>query len=209
MMYANIRTALRRRAQGAEPQDPEMGGLVEKQIEHAISGLVDRNDEMCRATIERDHVVNAWTSRSTTSAYGLLALHQPAAKDLRLITTGLKITTDLERIGDNRRQRRERALELNQEPQLKPFIDIPRMADCGADHAAAEPSTAFVNEECRAGADSVPQRRRDRSADRPALPRADRVHGRGAADDHPCHPAALHRQATSSASPTTPPTSRR
>ena len=59
----------------------------------------------------------------------LLALHQPAASDLRFITTGLKITTDLERIGDNAVNICERAIELNAEPQLKPYIDIPRMAD--------------------------------------------------------------------------------
>jgi len=59
----------------------------------------------------------------------LLALHQPAASDLRFISTGLKITTDLERIGDNAVNICERAVELNEEPQLKPYIDIPRMAE--------------------------------------------------------------------------------
>jgi phosphate transport system protein len=58
----------------------------------------------------------------------LVALHQPAASDLRFITTGLKITTDLERIGDNAVNICERAIELNDEPILKPYIDIPRMA---------------------------------------------------------------------------------
>ncbi len=59
----------------------------------------------------------------------LLALHQPTASDLRFITTGLKITTDLERIGDNAVNICERALELNEEPQLKPYVDLPRMAE--------------------------------------------------------------------------------
>jgi phosphate transport system protein len=59
----------------------------------------------------------------------LLALHQPAGRDLRLITTALKITTDLERAGDMAENLCERVLELNTEPQLKPFIDLPRMAD--------------------------------------------------------------------------------
>ena len=59
----------------------------------------------------------------------LLALHQPTASDLRFITTGLKITTDLERIGDNAVNICERTLELNEEPQLKPYIDLPRMAE--------------------------------------------------------------------------------
>jgi len=123
----------------------EMGGLVEKQIEHAINGLVDRNDEMCRATIERDHVVNRMDVEIDDICIRLLALHQPAAKDLRLITTGLKITTDLERIGDIAVNVCERALELNQEPQLKPFIDIPRMADV-AQTMLRQSLDAFVNE---------------------------------------------------------------
>ena len=106
----------------------EMGGLVEKQIEHAVRGLVERDDALCRITIERDHDVNRMDVDIDDLCIRLLALHQPAAKDLRLITTGLKITTDLERIGDIAVNLCERAIELNKEPQLKPFIDIPRMA---------------------------------------------------------------------------------
>jgi len=106
----------------------EMGGLVEKQIEHAVRGLVERDDALCRVTIERDRDVNRMDVDIDDLCIRLLALHQPAAKDLRLITTGLKITTDLERIGDIAVNLCERAIELNKEPQLKPFIDIPRMA---------------------------------------------------------------------------------
>jgi phosphate transport system protein len=123
----------------------EMGGLVEKQIEHAITGLVERNDELCRATIERDHTVNRMDVEIDDICIRLLALHQPAAKDLRLITTGLKITTDLERIGDIAVNLCERALELNREPQLKPFIDIPRMAEV-AQTMLRQSLDAFVNE---------------------------------------------------------------
>jgi phosphate transport system protein len=76
----------------------------------------------------------------------LLALHQPTARDLRLITTGLKITTDLERIGDMAVNMCERALELNQEAQLKPFIDIPRMAEV-AQTMLRQSLDAFVRED--------------------------------------------------------------
>lgn len=122
-----------------------MGGLVEKQIEHAIGGLVDRDDEVCRVTIERDRDVNRMDVEVDDLCIRLLALHQPAAKDLRLITTGLKITTDLERIGDIAVNICERALELNQEPQLKPFVDIPRMAAV-ARTMLRQSLDAFVNE---------------------------------------------------------------
>jgi phosphate transport system protein len=59
----------------------------------------------------------------------LIALRQPKARDLRLITTTMKITTDLERMGDMAVNIAERAIELNEEPQLKPFVNIPKMAE--------------------------------------------------------------------------------
>src|SRR6266850_203887 len=105
-----------------------MGGLVEDQIQKAVKSLVNRDSELAEIIIERDHIVNRMDVDIDDLCIRLLALHQPAAKDLRLITTGLKITTDLERIGDIAVNLCERALELNKEPQLKPFIDIPRMA---------------------------------------------------------------------------------
>lgn len=106
----------------------KMGGLVESQIAEAVESLVNRDTEQARQTIARDAEVNRMDIESDDRCINLLALHQPAASDLRFITTGLKITTDLERIGDNAVNICERAIELNEEPQLKPYIDIPRMA---------------------------------------------------------------------------------
>jgi phosphate transport system protein len=107
----------------------KMGGLAERQIAEAIDSLVDRNTGQARTTLARDVEVNRMDTDMDERCVRLLALHQPAASDLRFITTGLKITTDLERIGDNAVNICERAIELNQEPQLKPYIDIPRMAE--------------------------------------------------------------------------------
>jgi phosphate transport system protein len=107
----------------------KMGGLAERQIAEAIDSLVDRNTEQARTTIARDVEVNRMDTEMDERCIRLLALHQPAASDLRFITTGLKITTDLERIGDNAVNICERAIELNEEPQLKPYIDVPRMAE--------------------------------------------------------------------------------
>jgi phosphate transport system protein len=107
----------------------KMGGLAERQIAEAIDSLVNRNTGQAHETIERDVEVNRMDTEMDERCIRLLALHQPAASDLRFITTGLKITTDLERIGDNAVNICERAIELNQEPQLKPYIDIPRMAE--------------------------------------------------------------------------------
>jgi len=105
-----------------------MGGLVEQQIARAIESLVERDSDLARDVIERDREVNHLDILIDEECLKVIALHQPAAGDLRLVTTALKINTDLERIGDMAVNICERALELNEEPTLKPYIDIPRMA---------------------------------------------------------------------------------
>ncbi len=124
----------------------EMGGFGEKQIVNAVAALVGRDDALARATIERDHTMNRMDVEIDELCLRLLALHQPAAKDLRLITTALKITTDLERIGDMAVNICERTVELNLEAQLKPFIDIPRMAEV-AQQMLRQSLDAFVRED--------------------------------------------------------------
>jgi phosphate transport system protein len=124
----------------------EMGGLVEDQIGQAVKALVERDEELARTTIARDHTVNRFDVEVDDLCLKLLALHQPAARDLRLITTALKITTDLERIGDMAEHIAERGLELAAEPPIKPYIDIPRMAELARDmlHRSLD---AFVRED--------------------------------------------------------------
>jgi phosphate transport system protein len=106
----------------------EMGGLVEDQIAQAVRSFIERDQVLARATIERDHTVNRLDVEIDDLSLKLLALHQPAARDLRLITTALKITTDLERIGDLAVHISERTVELAAEPPLRSYVDIPRMA---------------------------------------------------------------------------------
>jgi len=124
----------------------EMGGLVEDQIAQAVRALVDRDPALAQAVVTRDHTVNRLDVEIDDLCIKLLALHQPAGRDLRLITTALKITTDLERIGDLAAHVAERTLELAAEPALKPYIDIPRMADLTRDmlHQSLD---AFVRED--------------------------------------------------------------
>jgi phosphate transport system protein len=124
----------------------EMGGLVEDQIAQAIRALTTRDESLARSTLERDHMVNRLDVEIDDLSIKLLALHQPAARDLRLITTALKITTDLERIGDHAAHIAERAIELAAELPIKPYIDIPRMAELASDmvHQSLD---AFVRED--------------------------------------------------------------
>ena len=88
--------------------------------------------------------MNAWDVEIDEKCVELLALHQPTAIDLRFITTTLKIVTDLERIGDQAVNIAQRALELNREPQLKPYVDLPRMAE-KAQRMVKESLDAFVS----------------------------------------------------------------
>jgi phosphate transport system protein len=122
----------------------QMGGLVESQIADAVESLVERDSELARRTVARDAEVNRMDVATDNLCIRLLALRQPAAGDLRFITTGLKITTDLERIGDMAVNIGERVLELNHEPVLKPYIDIPRMAAL-AQSMVRDSLDAFVN----------------------------------------------------------------
>jgi phosphate transport system protein len=106
-----------------------MGGLVEDQIRRVMIALLERDGDLAQEVIDRDRQVNAYDVEIDEKCVELLALYQPAAGDLRFITTAMKIVTDLERIGDQAVNIAQRALELNREPQLKPYIDLPRMAE--------------------------------------------------------------------------------
>src|SRR4030095_9638993 len=120
-----------------------MGGLVEDQIRRVMRALLDRDDPLAQEVIDRDRQVNAYDVEVDERCVELLALHQPAAGDLRFITTAMKIVTDLERIGDQAVNIGQRVLELNREPQLKPYIDLPRMAE-RAQRMVKESLDAFV-----------------------------------------------------------------
>ena len=121
-----------------------MGSVVEAQVARSIKSLVDRDNAMATKVIEADHEVNRMEVEIDEECIRLLALRQPEAGDLRFITTAMKIVTDIERIGDLAVDVSERALELNEEPNLKPYIDIPRMAKA-ARNMLKEALDAFVN----------------------------------------------------------------
>ncbi|MBP1745529.1 MAG: phoU [Deltaproteobacteria bacterium] len=121
-------------------------GLVERAIQDAIKALLERTSDIARKVIEDDDLVNALEVEIDEFCLKLLALRQPAARDLRFITTAIKINYDLERIGDTAVNICERVLELNQEPQLKPYIDLPTMASI-VQTMVKESLDAFVKED--------------------------------------------------------------
>jgi len=123
-----------------------MGALVERNIANAIKSLVERDSELAEKTIQSDSEIDELEIKLEEMAIRLLALRQPMAKDLRFIVKGTKIITDLERMGDLAVNICERALELNKEPTLKPYIDLPRMAE-KAQLMLKEALDAFVRED--------------------------------------------------------------
>ncbi|MEW6675631.1 MAG: phosphate signaling complex protein PhoU [Nitrospirota bacterium] len=107
----------------------KLGSMVENAIQDSVRSLVERDSNLAREVIKKDHQINALEVEIDEECIRLIALRQPKAGDLRFITTTMKIITDLERMGDLAEDICERAIELNEEPQLKPYIDIPRMAE--------------------------------------------------------------------------------
>ena len=107
----------------------KMAALVEEAINDSVQSLVKRDSDLVQKTMELEKRINAMDIEIEEMCLTLLALRQPMAIDLRFITSAMKINTDLERMGDQAVNIAERAVSLNQEPPLKPYIDIPRMAE--------------------------------------------------------------------------------
>jgi len=121
-----------------------MAGLAERAIRNAREALVNRDTTLAERTIQEDAQINEMDIQIDERCLNLLALHQPLAADLRFITSAMRINTELERIGDQAVNIAERVISLNQEPQLKPYLDIPRMAEI-AQSMVKDVLDAFVN----------------------------------------------------------------
>lgn len=132
----------------------KMAALVEVAIKYSVESLVERESDLARRVINEDHKINTFDVKIDEECIRLLALKQPMGKDLRFITTAMKITTDLERIGDNAVNIAERAIELNQEALLKPYIDIPRMSRI-VQGMVRDTIDAFVNDDVRLAKDVI------------------------------------------------------
>ena len=126
----------------------KMAAFVEETIRYSIAALMDRDSEMIKRAMEKEDEINAMENAIDEICLKLLALRQPLAADLRFITSAMKIVTDLERMGDQAINIVERAASLNQEPQLKPYIDIPRMAEI-AQTMVKDVLDAFVNSDSK------------------------------------------------------------
>jgi phosphate transport system protein len=106
-----------------------LGGKVENEIAVSVRALIERDTNLAEEVVGADREVNRMEVEVDETCRRLLALRQPAASDLRFITTALKIVVDLERIGDLAVNVAERAIDLNQSPPLRPLHDLVKLAD--------------------------------------------------------------------------------
>lgn len=105
-----------------------MGKLVNQAIQDAVQSLAKQDTELAQKVIAGDDVIDKMEEDIEDKCMVLIARQQPLAKDLRIIGTGLKITTDLERMGDHAYDIASVTLKLANQPLIKPLLDIPRMA---------------------------------------------------------------------------------
>lgn len=122
----------------------KMATLVQETIRDSVQSLVKRNSEFAQRTFKKKEEINSIEIRIDNMCPKLLALRQPMATDFRFISSAMKITTDLERMADQAVNIAERVLSLNQEPRLKAYIDISKMAGI-AQSMVKDVINAFVN----------------------------------------------------------------
>src|SRR6185436_17416915 len=99
----------------------------ETAVSRAIKAMVDRDDDLARRVKEDDNILDEFEKEIDEISINLLA-KAPLASELRLIAVAMKISHDLERVGDEATTIARRALELNQEPQLHTAVDLSAMA---------------------------------------------------------------------------------
>ena len=122
----------------------EMARLAEESVARAVKSLKERNEAIAQDVLKREGGINLLEIEIDERCMKLLALRQPVASDLRFITSAMKISSDLERVGDLAVNIAEVSLDLLQHPPLKPLIDIPRMAAL-AQSMVKDALNAFVN----------------------------------------------------------------
>lgn len=104
-----------------------MGLRVEKAVEDSMESLFQRDSDLARSVIKGDQEINLFEIEIDELGHELMALYQPTAQDLRLLTMILKITNDLERMGDQAVNIAQGAMIINKEQPLKPYQDLPEM----------------------------------------------------------------------------------
>ncbi len=106
-----------------------LGGEAETALQRAMYALGERDSQTAREVLSNDDAVDQLEVEIDRLCIDVLALRQPAARDLRFVVSVAKVTPILERIADHACNIARAAIDLNDEPRLQPFHDLPRMAD--------------------------------------------------------------------------------
>lgn len=107
----------------------KMGSMVEESIENTILALKKQDTELAKQIFENDDVIDDLERKIERICITLIARQQPLARDLRTISTALKIITDMERIADHSADIAEITIRLTNVKFIKPLVDIPKMAE--------------------------------------------------------------------------------
>jgi len=105
-----------------------MGSVAETMIHKSVTALVNRDEALVQAVLAHEEEMDLLCIEIDDRCFTLLALQQPMASDLRFLVAAIKINSDLERIADQTVSIALRAQSLITQPEVKPLIDIPRMA---------------------------------------------------------------------------------
>jgi phosphate transport system protein len=132
-----------------------MGSYAESAVSEAVQALTERNDKLALLVQANDDIMDQYEIEIDNLAIQLLS-KSPPAQDLRLITVAMKISQNLERIGDEATTIARRAVELNQDGRLKVHLDIRHMAAVALG-MLKESLDAFVNEQPEKARAIIPQ----------------------------------------------------
>ena len=121
-----------------------LGGETETALQHAMYSLIERDNSSARAVLDGDDEIDQLELEIDRLCIDIIALRQPAARDLRFVVSVAKVTPILERIADHACNIARAALDLNDEPQLKSYVDLPRMGQHASNmlHAALNSFTS-------------------------------------------------------------------
>lgn len=121
-----------------------LGGIAESMIRQAVTSVLNRDEKLARTIIANDDAADALENEIEEYCIQLIARHQPAASDLRFLTMVMRMNYNLERIADKGVDIAQRSLELMQYPPVKPYVDLPRVADI-VQNMVKDALDAFVN----------------------------------------------------------------
>lgn len=124
----------------------KMGGMVEQMVGASMRSLIEKDTRIAEMAVEQEPHVNQLEMDIDARCLSILALRQPAAYDLRFILTGIKISKDLERMGDLAINIRSEAEKLNEQAPIKPYVDLPKMSAL-AQNMVKQSLDAFVTQD--------------------------------------------------------------